>query len=56
MNPGGDFETSIVGPLGILVALVSRKIGQGYSDSGNFSGRTSMIPFLAIRFSLVIET
>ena len=38
MNPGGDFETSIVGPLGILVALVSRKIGQGCSDSGNFLG------------------
>ena len=31
MNPGGKFETSVVGPLEILVALVKRQIGQGFS-------------------------
>ena len=55
-NPGGNLETSMVGPLGILVALVKRQIGQGSSNSGRFSGRPSMSPFLAISFSLVIET
>ena len=56
MNPGENFETSVVGPLGILVALVKIKIGQGSYNSGIFSGRLSMSPFLAIRFFLVIET
>ena len=56
MNPGEDFETSVVGPLGILVALVKRYIGQGSSNSGRFFGRPSMSRFLAIRLSLVIET
>ena len=28
MNPGANVETSVVGPLGILVALVKRQIGQ----------------------------
>ena len=44
------FETSVVGPLVILVHLVKRKIGQGYSKSGIFSGRLSMSPFLGISF------
>ena len=50
------FEASVVGPLGILVALVKRNIGQGSSKSGIFSGITSMIPFLEISFIMVIET
>ena len=56
MNPGENFETSVVGPLRILAALVKIQIGQGSSNSGRFSGRPSMSPFLAIRFNLVIET
>ena len=32
VNPGGDFETSVVGSLGILVALVKRQIDQGSSN------------------------
>ena len=57
-NPSeaGNFYTSVVGPLGILVALVRRKIRQGSSKSGIFSGRPYMRPFLVILFSLVIET
>ena len=55
MNPGANFETSVVGPLGILVALVNRQIGQGSYNPGIFSGSPSMSPFLAIRFSRVIE-
>ena len=56
MNPGAHLDTSVVGPLEILVALVRRQIGQGSSNSGRFSGRPSISNFLAIRFSLVIET
>ena len=56
MNPGANFELSMVRPMGILFALVGRKIGQGYSKSGIFVGRPSMSPFLAIIFSLSIET
>ena len=56
MNPGANFETSVVGPLEILVALVKRQIGKGYSNSGIFSRRPSKSPFLAINFSLVIDT
>ena len=51
MNPGANFETSVVGPLEILVALVKRQIGQGSSNSGIFSVKPSMSHFLAIRFS-----
>ena len=54
MNSEADFETSVVGPLGILFALVNRQIGQGYYKSGIFYGRPSTSPFLAIRFSMVI--
>ena len=56
MNPGVNFETSVVGPLGILFSLLRRQIGQGSSNSGIFYVRPYMSPFLAIRFSLVIET
>ena len=56
MKPGANFETSVVGPMGILVALVKRKIGQVYSRSGRFSGRPSVSTFLATSFSLGIDT
>ena len=45
-----NFETSVVGPLVILIALAKRQIGQGYSKSGWFSGRPSMSPFISIFF------
>ena len=54
MNPGVNVETSVVGPLGILFALVNIHIGKGSSNSGRFSGRPSKRPFLAILFILVI--
>ena len=38
MNPGGNFETSVVGPLGVLVALVKRQIGQALPIQGDFLG------------------
>ena len=56
MNPGENYKTSIVGPMGILVALVKRKIGQGYSKSWRFSGRPYIITFIFICISLAIET
>ena len=56
MNPGANFVTSVVRTLVICVALVKRQIWQGSSNSGRFSGRPSVSPFLAICFSLVIET
>ena len=55
MKPGAIFKTSVVVPLGILVALFKRKIDQVYSDSVRFSGRPSMFHLLVIRFSLAIE-
>ena len=56
MNSGANFETSVVGPQGILVVSVMRQIGQGSYNSSRFYGRPSMSPFLDINFSLVIET
>ena len=55
MKVGTNFETSVVGPLGILFALVEIRIVQGSSKSGRFSGRPYMSPFISIRFSLLIE-
>ena len=55
-EPRGKFETSVVGPLGILVDLVTRQIGQGSSKPGGFLGIPSLSPFLAIRFRLEIQT
>ena len=55
MNPAGDFKTSVVGPLIILVAVAKRQIGRGYFMSGRSIGRPSMSPFLVIRFSMVIK-
>ena len=56
MNQGVDFETSVVGPLGILVSLVKRQICQVSSKSGRFFGRPFMSPFIAISFILSIDT
>ena len=56
MNPGENFETSMVGPLVMLSALVKRKIGRGYSESGRFVGRPSMTNLPAIFFGLSIQT
>ena len=56
MIPGRDFNTSMIGPLGILFALVKRQIAQGSSESGIFVGRPPMSPFIANSFSLTIET
>ena len=55
MKQGENVDISVVGPLGILVTLVNRQIGQGSSKSEIISGRPSMSPFLAINFSMVIE-
>ena len=56
MNPGENFETSVVGTLVFLVDLVRRKIGQVSYKSGRFVGEPYTSPFLAIIFSLAIET
>ena len=48
MNPGENFDTSVFGTLGILVALVKRKIGQGSSNSGICYRRPSMSTFMVI--------
>ena len=57
MNPGRDFETSMVGPIGILVALVKRKIGQGYSKLGKFLGDISRVLYLlsVLAYKLIYE-
>ena len=46
MNPRETLEGSIVVPLGILFALVKRKIWQGSSKSGRFLGDPLLVPFL----------
>ena len=56
INLGENFETSIVGPLVILVALVRRQIGQGYSNSGNLVGRPSINTLFPLSLSNGIET
>ena len=56
MNPGGEFEASMVGPLVILVVLVVRQIVKGSSKSGIFLGMPFVSHFLVVCFSLVIET
>ena len=55
MSPGAKFVKSVVVPLGLWVALVRRRICQGYSKSGIFARRPSVSPFLVISFSLLIE-
>ena len=56
MKSGANFETSVVGSLGILVDLVKIQIGKGSSKSRIFYRRPSMRHFLDIHFTLVIET
>ena len=56
MKPGENLETSVVGPMAFLFALVKIQICQGSSKSGIFVGRTSTSTFIEIFFSLVIET
>ena len=46
INTGENFETSVVEPLGILVALVKGQIGQGSSNSGRFLGELPWVLFL----------
>ena len=53
MNPGGEFETSMVRPPVILVALVKSKIRQGSSKSAIFLGDLPRVLFLH-SFSLAI--
>ena len=55
INPEANFETSMLGPLVILVNLVKRQIRHSFSKSGGIFGRPFMSPFLAIIRSLVIE-
>ena len=52
----GKVETSMVGPLEVLLSLIKRQIGHGSSKSGIYFGRPYMSTFLGICFSLVIET
>ena len=56
MNPGENFETSMLAPLEILVALVTIQIGQGYSKSGRVFGRPFMRNFFYICCNPEIET
>ena len=56
MNLGEIFETSMVAPLGILVALVRRQICQVSYNSGKLVGRPSVSPFIIICLVLDIET
>ena len=48
IKPGGNVETSVVGLLVILVALVKIRIGQDSSKSEIFTGRPSMSTFIDI--------
>ena len=50
MKPGAKFETSMLGPMGFLVALFKIQIGQGYSKSCRFVGRHFITTFLTIIF------
>ena len=51
MNPGVNFETSMVVPLGMLFTLVKRQVRQGSSKSGRLVGIPSMSTFLVISLS-----
>ena len=43
MNPRENFETPMLVPLGTLVSLAKRNIGQGSSKSGNCFGNPSLV-------------
>ena len=55
MNSGEDFRTSMVRPLGILVALVKIKIGKGSSKSVISVGKLFMSYFFDILCNLAIK-
>ena len=52
----GNFETPMLVPLGIVVDLVKRQIGQGCSKSGIFVMRPLMITSFAVIYNLTMET
>ena len=56
MNPGANFETSILGPLVILVDLFMIYIGQGSSKSGKFVIRPLISPLFNITHNMVVDT
>ena len=56
MNTGKFFDSSMVVTMGILVALVNRKIGKASSISGIFADRPYMILFIYIFKILISET
>ena len=56
MNPGANFETSMVASMAILVALVNRQIRQGFYKLGRFVVRPFMSNFISIFISLAIKT
>ena len=56
MNPGANFETSILGPLVILVDLLKIYIGQGSSKSGKFVIRPFISPLFNITNGIVVDT
>ena len=56
MNPGKQFETSMVVPPVILVDFLRIQIGQGYSNSGIFVRRLYISTFIAINVGLTIDT
>ena len=56
MKPGANFETSMTGPLDVLVALVNSKIGKVSSSSNKFVWRPFMRPFFDICCNFEIET
>ena len=55
MNRRKLFETSMVEPLVILVALVRKQTGKGFSKSRIFVGKPSISPFRSFHFILETE-
>ena len=55
MNPMEHFETSMLGHMGVLFALVKRHIGQVSSKTGRFFGRTFMIQVFVNILNLEME-
>ena len=55
MNPGGEFETSMLGPLGNSFDLVKIQICQGYSKSSELFFRTFMTPLFDIHHNLEMD-
>ena len=55
MNLGEKIETSMLGPIGILVDLFNRKIGKGSSKSVISVGKLFMSYFFDILCNLAIK-